>query len=286
MRYAVFGANGMAGHMVALYLQERGHDVTAYSRRPVPFGIHQNIICDLYDANTYRPSLLEGSFDSVINCVGVLNKMADASMSNAIFLNSYFPHLLAEILLPTITRLVHLSTDCVFSGSTGHYTERCETDGRKIYDRTKALGEVNDNKNLTFRTSIIGPDINADGIGLFNWFMLQKNSLQGYRKAIWTGVTTLTLAKAIEKADEDRLTGLYHLVNNHTINKYELCSLFNHYFKDGKTIIEPVDNFIIDKSLVCTRTDFGFKVPSYAEMIEDIKTWVDGHSWLYPHYFV
>ena len=92
-----------------------------------------------------------------------------------------------------------MSTDCVFSGKTGWYSETSSRDGETFYDRSKALGELENNKDLTFRNSIIGPDLNKNGIGLFNWFMKQEGQIYGFTKAIWTGVTTLTLAKAMER---------------------------------------------------------------------------------------
>src|SRR5699024_1115052 len=107
------------------------------------------------------------------------------------------------------TKIIHMSTDCVFSGKIGNYKEDSLRDGETFYDRSKALGELDNQKDLTFRNSIIGPDINENGIGLFNWFMKQEGSINGYSKAIWTGVTTLTLAKAMDSALKEDLVGIY-----------------------------------------------------------------------------
>jgi dTDP-4-dehydrorhamnose reductase len=115
--------------------------------------------------------------------------------------------------------------------------------------------------------------------------MKQKATIQGFSHAIWTGVTTITLAKAMEKALEEDLTGLYHLVNNEKISKLELLRLFNQYMKDGKINITPSDQLIVDKSLINTRNDFSFIVPSYEEMIIEMKNWIGKHNELYPHYF-
>lgn len=137
---------------------------------------------------------------------------------------------------------------------------------------------------MTFRNSVVGPDIHENGIGLFNWFMKQNGNLQGYQKAIWTGVTTLTLAKAIEQAAAQNLTGLYHLVNNELINKLELLRLFNKHFKSSKLEIAPSFEAAADKSLTNTRSDFDFEVPSYEDMIIQMKEWIVRHRTLYPHY--
>ena len=177
-----------------------------------------------------------------------------------------------------------MSTDCVFAGNTGPYSENSLPDGRTFYDRSKSLGEVVDTKNLTFRNSIIGPDINEYGIGLFNLFMRQKGEIKGFKKAVWTGVTTLTLAKAMESALESNLIGLYNLVNNQTISKYDLIYLFNKHFRNGAIRILEENNFILDKTLINNRTDFSFQVPSYEQMIIEMKEWVDSHSDYYRHY--
>jgi len=114
--------------------------------------------------------------------------------------------------LDTAVKIIQISTDCVFSGKDGGYKEDSFRDGDTIYARTKALGEINNNKDLTIRTSIIGPDINEDGIGLFHWFMKQSGTIYGFRNAYWTGVTTIELAKGIEKFIEYNVTGIYHFV--------------------------------------------------------------------------
>jgi len=147
------------------------------------------------------------------------------------------------------------------------------------------LGEIENDKDLTFRNSIVGPDLNKNGIGLFNWFMQQEEKINGYTKAIWTGVSTITLARAMKKAIEENLTGLYHLVNNKRVSKYELLNLFNKYLKDDRITILQDDKLQIDKSLLNRRKDFSFKVPSYEEMVFEIKEWILNHQDLYQHYF-
>ena len=182
------------------------------------------------------------------------------------------------------TKVIHMSTDCVFSGKKGQYTEYDFKDGDTFYDRSKALGEINNNKDLTFRNSIIGPDLNENGIGLFNWFMKQNDHVNGYSNAMWTGVTTLTLAKAMEKAIEENITGIYNLVNNTSISKYELIKLFNKYFKNNKIVISKFEDFKSDKSLIRTRNDFSFTVPSYEQMVFEMHEWVLKYKDLYIRY--
>lgn len=283
MKILVFGASGMAGHLIALYFKEQGYDVTGFTRRPISYC--KNIIGDATNIADIKSALESDDFDIIINAIGILNKNAEDNKSKAVLLNGFLPHFIADCLEDKKARLIHMSTDCVFAGNTGPYYEDSFPDGKIFYDRSKAIGEINDNKNLTFRNSIVGPDVNENGIGLFNWFMKQKDEVSGYTGAIWTGVTTLTLAKAMEAAIKENLTGLYNLVNNQSINKFNLLSLFNKYFCNNKIVINANDKLQLDKSLRHKRTDFSFEVPSYEQQIKEMADWVNAHKDLYPHYF-
>jgi dTDP-4-dehydrorhamnose reductase len=283
MKVLVLGGTGMAGHIISLYFNEAGHDVTAFSRSKLDYC--NNINGDISDFESLKNIINEGQYDGIINAIGILNQDAEDHKSNAVILNSYLPHFLSDTTKKMKTRVIHMSTDCVFSGKTGGYSETSFRDGETFYDRSKALGELENNKDLTFRNSIIGPDMSERGIGLFNWFMKQEGQVNGFTKAIWTGVTTLTLAKAMEQALIENLTGLYNLVNNETISKYELLKLFNKYMKDDQIMILPSDNLSLNKSLINNRTDFSFKVPSYEAMVAELKEWIDNHKDYYPHYF-
>jgi len=283
MKLLILGGTGMAGHTISIYFKEAGHDVTAFSRSKVNYC--KNVNGDITDFENLKKIINEGQYDAIINAIGILNQDAEDHKSNAVLLNSYLPHFLSDTTKEIKTRVIHMSTDCVFSGKTGGYSETSFRDGETFYDRSKALGELENSKDLTFRNSIIGPDMSGKGIGLFNWFMKQEGQINGFTKAIWTGVTTLTLAKAMEQALKENLTGLYNLVNNETISKYELLRLFNKYMKAEQIEILPSDNLSLDKSLINNRTDFSFKVPTYEAMVAEMKEWIDNHKELYPHYF-
>ncbi|MHB1461982.1 MAG: SDR family oxidoreductase [Armatimonadota bacterium] len=282
MKFLVLGSIGMAGHTITLYLKEQGHDVTAFSIKPFPYC--ENVIGDAMDAEFIKSMLKNVGADVVINCVGMLNQSCDREPSQAVYLNSYFPHFVADALRETESRFIHMSTDCVFSGDKGSYSECSFRDGKSFYDRTKALGEIDDDRNLTFRNSIIGPDMNENGIGLFNWFMKQNGPVKGYTGAIWTGVTTLVLARAMEAASTEKLTGIYNLVNNETISKYDLINLFNKHMRNGALPVYPDATVNIDKSLICNRTDFSFVVPGYEQMVIEMNQWIIDHKDLYLHY--
>lgn len=285
MKILVLGCNGMAGHLISLYFKEHGHEVIGFARQKSVL-LDRTIIGDASDLVLIKKIIDEGQFDAVINCIGLLNQFADQNKAMAVLLNGYLPHYLAEITKESITRVIHMSTDCVFAGNTGPYYEDTFPDGTTFYDRSKAMGEINTKKDLTFRNSIVGPDIKSSGIGLFNWFMKQEGEIGGYTGAIWTGVTTYTLAKAMEQALKENLIGIYNLVNNESINKYDLLMLFNKYFRASEVKILPNNKLQLDKSLRSRRNDFSFVVPSYEQQVKEMREWVDTHISLYPHYKV
>lgn len=284
MKILVLGSNGMAGHLISLYFQERNYEVTGFARQQSPFLAH-SIIGDASDMDLLKKYIFEGEYDAVVNCIGLLNQFAEENKAMAVLLNGYLPHYLVEITKNMKTRIIHMSTDCVFAGNDGPYFEDSLPNGTSFYDRSKAIGEINTSKDLTFRNSIVGPDIKSTGIGLFNWFMKQKGSVGGYTGAIWTGVTTYTLAKAMEQALKENLTGLYNLVNNESISKYHLLQLFNKYFRNNKVDIYPNDKLQLDKSLRRKRNDFSFVVPPYEQQIAEMAEWCNKHKEIYPHYF-
>ena len=171
------------------------------------FGIARDVnanenlfVLDVSDTNKLEQIIKENSFDIVINCIGLLNKTAESSPELAVWYNSYFPHLLSSLGSKYDFKLIHISTDCVFSGKEGGYREDSFKNGVGFYAQSKALGEVINTNDLTFRTSIIGPELKQNGIGLFHWFMNQEKKISGFSKAYWTGVTTLELAEGINQA--------------------------------------------------------------------------------------
>lgn len=238
MKFFICGCNGMAGHTISLYLQEQGHEVEGFDLKESKY--IKSFEGNAFDTDTIGRVIKDGKYDSVINCIGVLNQFAEQNKALATFLNSYFPHFLAKTTEGTDTQVIHMSTDCVFSGKRGSYTEEELPDGETFYDRSKALGELNDEKNITLRNSIVGPDINPKGIGLLNWFLQQSGEVNGYTKAMWTGQTTLQLAKTMEQAAKEKAHGLYNTVPDHSVSKCELLGLFNKHFRNNGLKINPV----------------------------------------------
>nr|WP_027871588.1 SDR family oxidoreductase [[Eubacterium] cellulosolvens] len=282
MRFLVLGARGMAGHVIALYLLEQGNQVMGYAREPSC--VCHTIIGDVFDKEKLDSEIKHGNYDVVVNCVGILNKAVDGDLATGIYVNSYFPHFLAKCCDLYGSKLIHISSDCVFSGNAAGYMEQDIPDSMTYYGRTKFLGEVTDGNHLTLRTSIVGPELKENGIGLFNWFMHQKGEINGYAHVMWSGVTTLELAKVVKEASEQNLSGLYHLSNNDSISKFHMLKLFNHYCNMDRTRIIKSELPINSKVLVCTRSDFKYIVPDYEVMIKEMGEWIVSHAELYRHY--
>lgn len=270
----VIGIKGMAGHVIFEKLQKIPNFQV--------FGVARNIkntenTFNLDISNTDElKKIIQLNFDVIINCIGILNKDAEDHPAKAIWFNSYFPHFLEEATKDTTCKVIHISTDCVFNGKKGNYTENDTKDGIGFYAQSKALGELNNNKDLTIRTSIIGPELNKNGIGLFHWFMSQtkESHLKGYSQAFWSGITTVELANVIIEAINENVSGLKQIAPKEKIDKYSLLLLFNEIFRNNELQISANNEYKVDKSLVSIRADFAYPVPTYREMLLDMKEWI------------
>jgi dTDP-4-dehydrorhamnose reductase len=282
-RVAVLGSSGMAGHVLALYLREAGLDDTMDigPRKKVFPGTE---LCDLEDQPAIAGLLDRLKPEVLVNCTGVLVKASEERKREALWFNAYLPRLLSDLCAARRIRFIHLGTDCVFSGKSGPYREDSPRDGDDFYGRSKALGEVAEGGDLTIRTSIIGPELKA-GTGLFDWFMRAPSPLSGYRRAFWSGVTTLELAKFIRHVVSKRpeLRGLVHYSVPGGIDKYSLLGLIDEAMGAGKDL-RPMDEPAIDKRLVSTREDLGMSPPPYSEQLRELVAWIAAHPSLYPHY--
>jgi dTDP-4-dehydrorhamnose reductase len=279
-RVMVLGGGGMLGHVCRIRLAELGHNVVAVGRSASPDWIQ----VDVADTDALLARIRQEKPDFVVNCVGILVKDADEDRVRAIRLNALLPHVLAAAPPVHRFRLITVSSDCIFSGRAGRYPEDARPDADTIYGRTKSLGEVENGHDLTFRTSIVGPELRPQGIGLFNWFMHQKGTVQGYAKHIWGGVTTLEVAKAVDFVTGHPTTGLVHLTNGEPIAKYDLLKLFAEVWEKRDVQIVPSDASVCDRSIVCTRKDFAYHVPSYRDMLLEMRAFMEAHAALYKHY--
>jgi dTDP-4-dehydrorhamnose reductase len=283
----VIGSKGMAGHAVFSYFKSKHiYEVYGMARNVENNRFTFNL--DISQTKSLENIVVENKFDIIVNCIGILNKDAEQNPEKAIWFNSYFPHFLESITKNSKTRIIHISTDCVFSGDKGNYTEHDLKDGKGFYAQSKALGELINEKDTTIRTSIIGPELSSNGIGLLNWFLNQpdQTSLKGFSNAFWTGLTTLELAKVIEQIAEQHCTGLIQVVPKDKINKFNLITLFNKVFRNDILRIDKDENYKVDKSLKSIRRDFNYEVPSYEKMLLDQKEWMLANSDLYKHYSI
>ena len=210
--------------------------------------------------------------DIIINCIGVVKQLKEANDPElSIFTNSLFPHQLHNVCREINSKLIHISTDCVFSGRRGLYSENDEPDSSDLYGLSKLLGEINDPNSLTIRTSIIGHSINSNH-GLIDWFLKQNVKIKGFRKAIFSGLTTLELSKVILKyvLTNNSLNGIIH-ISNVPISKFDLLNLVSRIYKKS-IIISPDDNLIIDRSLNSRKfiKQTGYIPPSWETMIEEM----------------
>jgi dTDP-4-dehydrorhamnose reductase len=284
----IIGSKGMAGHMIKNYLYDKPNIILGEIARGnvenAEKGIYNIDVTNLrdveYSINNFNP-------DYIVNCIGILNKDAEASPDKAIFLNSFFPHYLAKLATASNSKLFHISTDCVFSGKSGNYETTSLKDGNGFYAQSKSLGEVYYDNHLTVRTSIIGPEIKTNGIGLLHWFLRNQSvSIDGYKNALWTGVTTLQLAKSLYSfMFENNLSGIIHLTNNQKISKYELLLIFKKVFKKYTEIV-PDQTYKIDKSLFSELIlPMSARVPSYDQMILEMRKWMLSNSDLYSEIY-
>ncbi len=279
----LLGATGMAGHVAYHYLKETNKyeiiDVVFRNKLTA-----ESIVLDVTDKYATEELIKSVKPDIIVNCIGILIKGSQQHPDNAIYINAYFPHLLERLSSEIDAKLIHISTDCVFSGKKGNYSEYDFKDADDIYGRSKALGEVINGKDLTLRTSIIGPELKQDGEGLFHWFMHQEGKVNGFIDAIWGGVTTIELAKAIDIAIEQNFTGIVHLSNGKGINKYDLLNLFRNIWNRSGIDINPFEGHVVDKSLQAS-TFYNLNVPSYRKMLYEMKNWMDKYRDMYQNFY-
>ncbi|MDF2927524.1 MAG: family oxidoreductase [Paenibacillaceae bacterium] len=277
MKLLILGGNGMAGHVLVQYFRrQRDWDVFYTSRdHSDPHALY----LDAADEAQMDSVLEQVRPDVVINAIGILNKQAEEHEMLAYQVNGMLPHHLRKRMDAWGGKLVHISTDCVFSGDRGDYTEYDLPDGSSVYAKSKAIGEVRQPPHLTVRTSIIGPEIRRSRIGLFNWFMSQSGTVQGYTQVYWNGVTTLQLAKSIELMLGDGTSGLVHLTAAEKVSKYQLLHLFKETFGKKDVTIVPEGDFVQDRSLHCTREDKALKTLPYAEMLAEMRDWMQQYDY-------
>jgi len=281
-RVLVLGSTGLIGHKVYNYCKKN----TNYKMLNIAYRnkLNENtLLVDVINIDKSLEIIKSLKPDIIVNCIGVLISKSNKDPESSIIINALFPHKLKHLANELNAKLIHISTDCVFSGRTGQYTETSLKDGYDNYSKTKGLGEITEEPHVTLRTSVVGPELKTDGEELFHWFMSQKDSINGFTKAIWSGVSTLELAKAVVWAIEENITGLYHITNGKTINKYKLLNLFKKYTGHDIEIL-AVDGKEVDKSFIDTRKIIKYIIPDYEVMVKDMIDNIKESPELYNQY--
>ena len=276
----VIGANGMLGGSIFRYFsRQSGFDVlgtvrSEASQQQLSTLGFENTLCgvDVNDDSALEKVFAEFNPTFVFNCVGLIKQLAVSRKAvPAIEINALIPHRLAELASHFGGKLIHFSTDCVFSGAKGMYLEQDTPDATDIYGRSKLLGEVDYAPHLTLRTSIIGHEANSN-VSLVDWFLGQEGTVKGFSKAFFSGLPTIYVAKFVHQyvLNNSDLYGLYHLSADR-IDKFTLLSMIKEVY--GKeTVIEEYSDFAIDRSLDSSslRTAVNFAPPSWNELIEEM----------------
>jgi len=288
MRVLILGANGMLGHQLCLLLSQRmdiwGTTRSEQSKYPMLRMLAPDRLIGRFDVldvaklceqlETIRP-------DAVVNAVGIVKQRDEAKQAvPSIQVNALFPHQLADLCVERGIRVIQISTDCVFSGFRGNYSEIDVPDPVDLYGRTKLLGELSRPGCLTLRTSIIGWQLNTFS-SLLSWFALQRNKhIKGYRKAIYSGFSTTVLAQLIGDILQTRpdLSGIYQ-VSSEPISKFDLLIKLRDILGWSDIAIDPDDQFFCDRSLSGTRFTIatGWRPPTWEAMLQGLAS-----EW--PHY--
>lgn len=274
----ILGAGGMLGHTLAGMYKHQYETIATirqhsafYRQHPIFDGVELVEGVDAFLPDTVRMAIGKIQPDVVINCIGIIKQLPEAENHiTSISINALFPHQLARLCADMGVRLIHISTDCVFNGRKGMYTESDPSDAEDLYGRTKFLGEVGNMPNtLTLRTSIIGHELNG-AYGLLEWFLSQSGkTVKGFRKAIYTGFTAQELGRLISKIIDHHpdLHGLWQ-ASSERINKYDLLNLVKSVYQAPIEII-PDDAVTIDRSLDSTRLRqaIGYIPPTWEQMV-------------------
>lgn len=281
MKIMILGSTGMIGHKI--------HQVLSRNKAFSLFNISKSqlndetIILDLRDLDELHSVINYVKPNVVINAAGILIEDSELRPLDSVCLNAVLPLTLKHLSKELEFKLIQISTDCVFSGKNGPYSVSDIKDANSVYGRSKALGEVNDLSNLTIRTSVIGPDLSEDGQELFNWFMNQSGEVNGFSRSIWSGVTTLELAKCIEYSILEKISGFKHLSSGAPISKYELLCEMNKQSGKG-LVVNKIGGPVSNKALLPDNNFFYSAPQNYKELLRDMISDIR-KSDIYPHYF-
>lgn len=281
MRILILGGNGMIGHKMYQVISKEFDDVWVLLKKPLD-QVHSSEIFktdkviesfNLVHFDKLSKVLNNLMPDLIINAAGItIRRGINDNILNSILINSALPHFLDNWVKSNNKRLIHFSTDCVFSGKKGFYSEFSATDAEDTYGKTKGLGEVISSNTITLRGSMIGREL-ENKTELLEWFLNQnEHSVKGYNKVIYSGITTIRMAKYVLQIlnKHPNMNGIYN-VSSINISKFELVKLFNQYF-NKKCFIIADDSYISNKDLDSTKfyLETGFEKPNWSELIEEL----------------
>jgi dTDP-4-dehydrorhamnose reductase len=259
MKILILGGDGMLGHMAVKYFKSKGYDVVSTTRGD---NLNNNKIkLNLSNFNFDLNNLLSQNVleewipDYIINCIGIIKPYSEKNIEETIFINSMFPHILSRQAKIFGVKVIHVTTDCVYSGLSGKYTEEDKFDPLDVYGKTKSLGEPSD--CFVLRTSIIGPEIKGK-LSLLEWFFKQKDKeINGFQNHFWNGITTLECSKIIEQIIKNNLyeNGTKHVFSN-IVSKYDMVNTFKEVY-DINVKINKIDaKDFCDRTLSTINKDF------------------------------
>ena len=279
MKILILGGDGMIGHKMAQVLSNFNHEITVSIREQREltkqcFSSKVKVLINDFLKENVLTFLDRVNPDVIINAIGItIRRGVNEHVSDAIYLNSYFPHQLANWAGIHNKRLIHFSTDCVFSGSEGSYSEDATPDASDYYGKTKGLGEVLSKNALTLRSSMIGPEL-FNKTELFEWVTNNKEKeINGFSRVMYSGVATVYMARLVVDLIENHkdFNGIYNIASN-PISKFELLHLINDNFDLG-LVINKDQNIVSNKTLDASKieNELGIKSPSWNELIIDLK---------------
>ena len=281
MKVIVLGASGLIGHKLFEKLSHRFETYGTIRRKAEKyendfFSYYDNFIeqIDAHDFDNLTSNLNRIDPDVILNCIGITKRKDEISVPlKSIYVNSLFPHKLLSWASHNNKRMIHFSTDCVFNGLDGNYSESSLTNSEDCYGRTKALGEVNSKNGLTIRSSFIGRELITNS-ELLEWFLSEKNeSIKGFKNALYSGVSTNFLAKIVGDIIEyyPKLCGIRQLSIKNPISKYDLLNIAKEKFKKNINII-PDEKFKINASLNgdLLRGEISYGNPNWNDMMEEL----------------
>jgi len=280
VRILILGGDGMLGHQL-LKSWQGNHEVRVTLRgdaqRYADYGLFtsENSFygVDVLDFFKLEQAVRLFRPEAIVNAIGIVKQRAEAHDTiQSLEVNSLLPHRLSQLCKKADARLIHLSTDCVFSGSRGMYTEDDLEDARDLYGRSKLMGEVHDAHAVTLRTSIIGLELSRNK-SLIEWFLARTGQVKGFTRAIYSGFTTREMARIIERIllDHCGMSGLWHVASE-PISKYALLTELNGLMQRRDIELLPESDFFCDRSLDATRfyTETGYQPPSWCDMLKEL----------------